>query len=174
MGRVQSTVVVEPEVGVEIGVRFAHRFVALQINFLVFHTAPQPLDKNVIQTPTLAVHRQTHAGRQKWLGELRAGKLTSLIGVEDLRLFKELDRPLHRLHAKRRIEGVGQFPAQHHAGVPIDHRAQVNVASAHRDIGDICRPYLVRAIHHQIAQQIRVYPMRFRPLREVGFPLNGC
>ena len=52
------------------------------------------------------------------------------------------------------VHGVRQPPCQHRAARPVDHRYQIEEAPPDRNVGDVGRPYLVRPIDRQVAQQI--------------------
>ena len=51
---------------------------------LVFHTPPEPLNKDVVERPTFPIHTDLHAGGFQSLGILRAGEVTPLVAVPDL------------------------------------------------------------------------------------------
>src|SRR3954451_10638962 len=59
--------------------------VGAQIYILIFQAAPQALHKNIIHAATFAVHADPDAGSLQHAGEGRAGKLGTLVAVEDLR-----------------------------------------------------------------------------------------
>src|SRR5665213_4542319 len=61
---------------------FGRRTIRFDIHFLIFQTAPQPLDENVVQKSSFAVHADPHALARKLVHERGAGKLHALIGVE--------------------------------------------------------------------------------------------
>jgi hypothetical protein len=52
-------------------------------------------------------------------GELLAGELAALVGIEDLRGAVGLDRLLLGLDAEARIQGVGNAPRQYLARGPV-------------------------------------------------------
>ena len=59
--------------------------VITQVDLLVFQRAPQPLDKDVVQSPPLPIHADRHTERLQLPSEALAGERRSLIAVEDLR-----------------------------------------------------------------------------------------
>jgi len=59
---VRTLLVVEGEVGVELGVGVDERGVAFEVDLLVFDGAPEPFDEDVVKAAALAVHRKRHAG----------------------------------------------------------------------------------------------------------------
>src|SRR5687768_16492621 len=59
--------------------------VGAQVYILIFQAAPQALDENIIHAATFAVPADPNAGGLQHAGEGRAGKLGTLVAVEDLR-----------------------------------------------------------------------------------------
>jgi hypothetical protein len=57
----------------------------VQIHLFVFHRAPEPLDKHVVAPSRLAIHADRDLVLQQQPGEVTAGELAALIGVEYLR-----------------------------------------------------------------------------------------
>ena len=57
--------------------------VGLQIDLFIFHTAPQALNKHVVQPTPLPIHADLNLLSLQHAGELLAGELAPLIGVED-------------------------------------------------------------------------------------------
>jgi hypothetical protein len=68
--------------------------IGFQVHFLVLHTAPQPLDEDIVDPAALAVHADLDAMRFEGAGELFADELAALIGVEDLGCAVVLNRLL--------------------------------------------------------------------------------
>src|SRR5277367_3335060 len=84
-GLVGPLVVVERKPPADAPARLQHRAIRLDEHFLIFQTAPQPLDEDVVQKPPFAVHADPDAGGLKFIQKRGAGKLYTLIGVENLR-----------------------------------------------------------------------------------------
>ena len=57
----------------------------VQIDRLVFERAPQPLDEDVVHAAAPAIHGDRNLRRLEQTGEVKAGELAALVGVEDLR-----------------------------------------------------------------------------------------
>ena len=57
----------------------------VQVDGLVFERAPEALDEDVVHAPAPAVHGDGDAGVFEGGGELEAGELAALVGIEDLR-----------------------------------------------------------------------------------------
>ena len=78
-------VVVEPKVLTQPPPNLKGVGVGFQVHLLVLHCAPQPLQKDVFDVPPLTIHADPHPSILKNLGELPAGELAPLVGVEHLR-----------------------------------------------------------------------------------------
>src|SRR2546427_819332 len=123
--------VVEAKIPAQRGARFGAVSVGVQINLLVLHAPPQPLDEHVIDPATLAVHADGDASPLETLGPLLARELRALVGVEDLRYPELRHRLLQRLNAEVRGEGVREAKAQH--------LAARDIRSEERRVGKECR-----------------------------------
>jgi hypothetical protein len=108
----------------------------VQVNRLVFERAPQAFDKDVVHAPTPAVHGDRDVHTFQHTGEVEAGELAALIGVEDLRPSVSSQRFLQRLHAEGGIHGVRQSPRQDVARRPVHDRHQIQESALDRDVGD--------------------------------------
>ena len=97
----------------------------MQIDGLVFERTPQPLDKDVVQAPAPAVHRDLDAGGLQVPGEGAARELAALVGVEDLRRAMAGQRVVEGFDAEARVEGVRQPPGQHMPACPVHDRYEV-------------------------------------------------
>ena len=110
VGAVGAPIIVEDIVGSQVPFGFDQIGVGAQVNLLVFDRAPEAFDENVAQAPAFAVHGDFHSVRLEHAGELRAGELAALIGVEDLRKAVSCERTFAQSHADRRIQRIGKFP----------------------------------------------------------------
>ena len=81
--------------------------VGFEIDFLIFQTAPETLDKDIVHPTTLAVHADLNVMVLEHIGEALTGKLTALITGEDLRRPVDRQRLLQRLNARRSIQTIG-------------------------------------------------------------------
>ncbi len=103
---------------------------------------------------------------------LLAGALTALVGIEDVRRTVPVNRFLHGVQAEVGRERVGPPPRQHPTTGPVQNREQAHNATRHRKVRDIRRPDLVGAGHRQLAEPIRVHPMRRMPRTGGGRALH--
>src|SRR2546430_895515 len=141
------------------------RCLGSEIHLLVLDAAPQPLDENIVSPGALAVHADGDRVSDQYVSECRAGELTALIRVEDLRLAVARESVLQRLDAERRLHRDRDTPRQHATAEPIEHDGQVDETARHRDVGDVHRPYLVWPCDLDAAQQIRIDLVPRRGLR---------
>src|ERR1700676_3646339 len=79
---VRPLLVVEPQPAADALTRFGDRTIRLDIHLLIFQTAPQPLNENVVQKSPFAVHADPHALARELAQKRSAGELYALIGVE--------------------------------------------------------------------------------------------
>jgi len=103
----QAARVVEREVARELLPGLGHALVGVQVDVLVFHALPQPLDNPGGHPSTFAVHADLDVVVFEHLGKLDTRELTSRIGVEGFRcavlgdrLFEHFDTEI-RGHADR-------------------------------------------------------------------------
>jgi hypothetical protein len=73
---------------------------------------------------------------------------------------------------KVRIQGVRYPPREHTARMPVHDSYQVHEAARHRDVGDVGRPHLIRAVNHQVLEQIRINPVRLGGQREIALRIQ--
>jgi len=121
---------------------------------VVLDGPPEPFNEDVVLASAAAVHADSDPLVLENLGEAVAGKLCSLIRVEDFRLAVAFQSLLEGLVAEVGVQGVGEPPGEDFAAVPVHDRYQVHKAAGHRNVGDIGRPHLVGVVDRQIAQQV--------------------
>jgi hypothetical protein len=176
----KALLVVEGEVCADAGFRLAAVGIAFQIDVLVFQRAPDTFDAHVVHPATAPVYRDAHAGHDQHAGEIRAGELVALVGVEDLRLTVSGQRLLQRRHAERRVHRVRQPPGKNRSARPVDDGDQIEKAAADRNVRDIGITDLVRPFDRKVAQEIgidlmagrgfagaRLLPQRLDPIRRI-------
>src|SRR5208283_3942092 len=74
-GAVGPAVVVEAEEGLQVRVGVYLGAVALQVNLVVLHGAPEALDEDVVEGAAAPIHRDLDPAGQERLGKLGRGKL---------------------------------------------------------------------------------------------------
>src|SRR5438552_17989519 len=149
--------VVEAEPSADAGLGFGHRRVGIEVDFLVFEAAPQPLDEDIVHAPALAVHADGDPMSLEGGGEIVAGELAALVGIEDLRPAVARERFLERFDTKIGAEGVRESPRQHRAAHPVHDDYQVEEALGHRDVGGNVRaPHLIDPLDREPAEEVRI------------------
>src|SRR5215217_8804526 len=93
--------------------------------------AAEPLDEDVVSPGALAVHADGDTSFEQHAGEVVAGELRALIGVEDLGLAMPGERLLQSLDAEGRLHGDRHPPGQNPAAEPIDHGGEIDEAARH-------------------------------------------
>ncbi len=131
----------------------------VEVDALVLQGFPEPLDDNVVSPLPPAVHGDPDTGLLQSLGELHAGELGPLVGVEDVRLGVTRQGLLQGRDAEIGIEGVRQPPTEHPAAEPVHDGHEVEEAPPHRDVGDVGAPDLVRPRYLHPLEQIRIDPV---------------
>ena len=90
------------------------------------------------------------------VGEIVAGELAALVGIEDLRPAVLGERFLECLDTELRAERVRQPPRQHGTAHPVHDHHQVEKAPGHRDVGDVRAPDLIDPLDRKPTQQVGV------------------
>ena len=93
----RSELVISAEVSLQAGFCIAHAVVGVQIDLLVFDALPQSLHEHVVPPAAFSVHADLDAVVLQQAGEVQAGELAALVGVEDFRSAVTVDRLLDRL-----------------------------------------------------------------------------
>ena len=145
----------------------------VKVNIVVLDCPPQPLYENIVLAPASAIHADCNAVALKQTRKSLTGKLSALVGIENLWSAVAPDSLGERLDTEVGLHGVGHPPGEHLAAVPVHDRYKVHETPAHRDVGDIGRPYLVWPVNCQVSQQVWVdLVLRMRPAGP-GLRVNG-
>ena len=88
------------EIPAQRSARFGDGVVGLEVDLLVLHRSPEPLDEHVVAPGALAVHADGDPVLFEDAGKRLAGELTALVAIENLGLAVFADRLLERLNAE--------------------------------------------------------------------------
>src|SRR3954462_352685 len=116
----------------------------MEVYTLVFQTAPQPLNEDIIHPSSPPVHRNAHTRLPQNASKPWRGELAALVGVEDLRAADPPQSPRQRLNAEVRVHRIRDPPSQHLPRGPVHHRNQIEKAAPHRYIRYVRTPDPVR------------------------------
>jgi hypothetical protein len=128
----------------------------VQVEVVVLHRPPQPLDEDIVLHPAATVHADAHCVSFKHLGEGAAGELSALVRVEDLRGAKAPQRFLQRLNTKVAVQRIGKPESEHLSAGPVHDGHQIHEPPGHGDVGDVGGPDLFGSVNRQAPQQVRV------------------
>ncbi len=165
--------IIELDVTVEPLLRVTNRLVRVEIDLLILEAPPEAFHIYVIPPTAAGIHTDLDALVIQQTRELQTGKLTALIGVEDLRMAILRDRLPHRVEAEVRGQRIGEPPRQHSATRPVQDGEERHEAPTHGNVGEVRRPDVVRANDLQTAQTIGVDPMGRMPLSGAGLAIHG-
>ena len=101
-----TLLVIKAEPGADAGLGLGDAGVGVEVDLLVFEAAPQPLDENVVHIAALAIHADGDLVALQGAGEVVAGELAALVGIEDLGLCIPGERFLERLDTELRAERI--------------------------------------------------------------------
>ena len=145
----------------------------VDVYHLGLQAAEPALNHDVVRPTGLPIHALPDMERFEKLLILVAGKLASLIRVEDSRDAAALYSLAYRFHDRLGIQGVRERPADNLAAEPVDDCGQVHVAMIHFDIGNIDGPDLVWEQNHLVSQQIWHNRVLEVPLGEICLGIDG-
>ena len=171
-GLMEPCFVVKPKISCQMLARVPHALVVSHIDVLVLHTAPQPLDKHVIQRPPTAIHADPYASFLQPLRKGPTGKLRALVRVEDLRLALP-ECLLQGLDTKRHVHRNRHRPGQDIAREPIDDRHQVHETRLEPDIGNVRTPHLIGSEDPHPPQEIGIDHMALCGLAQPRLGIDG-
>ena len=77
--------IVEPDVLIRRTLCFFSSAVGAQIDLFIFDNAPEPLDKHIVHSTSLAVHADLDFNRIQYTGEVIIGYLDAFVRSGDLR-----------------------------------------------------------------------------------------
>jgi len=149
-------IIVKADPGVEALAQGRTAIKRVQVKVLILDGPPEPLDKNVVLTAPPPIHTDGDLVVLEGLDKVIAGKLSPLVGVENLRSAVAAQGLLESLDTKVRLKGIGNPGGQDFAAVPVHDGHKVHKPTFHWNVGDIGGPDLVGPIDAQASEQIGV------------------
>lgn len=139
----RSIPVVESKVREKSTVEIIAVIINVQVNMLVLDRAPQPLDENIVDGPSPAIHADLYGMVFQTVDIHIGGELAALIRVDDL-WFSILGNGLFNgLYAPLGGHGITQAPSHHIARMHVYDGEQLHEAPCHGDVGDVDGPHLI-------------------------------
>ena len=136
--------VVPIEVVSNVGACCADAVVGFEVHALVFHAAPQSLDKDVVTSSATPVHVQLAVLGQNTVSELGGRELAALIGVNDLGCAVACKSIFKNFSGVAGLQRDCHFVRQHPATGHIDYNGEIDEASGHRGICRVQGPDVIR------------------------------
>ena len=131
----------------------------MQVKVLVLDGPPEPLDKDVVLAAAPAIHADGDLVVLQDIDKVVAGKLSTLVGVEDFRPSVATQGLLEGINTEVGLKGIGNPPGQDFAAVPVHDGHKVHEPMGHGDVGDIRGPDLIGSIDGQVAKQVGENPV---------------
>lgn len=130
----------------------SHKIVGIEIDFLIFHAAPQSFNKYIIPPGALAIHADADVIVLEHIDKRTTGILAALIRVEYLRFTLAVYRFLQGIDTKASIQAVREPPAQYFSAILVHDHREINKTSFQRQKRDITGPDLIGLINAQVSQ----------------------
>ena len=92
--------------------QLTHRFILVEIDVLVFDTAPKAFAVDVVEGAAAAIHADLNVGCEQAGGEGIGRELCPLVGVEDLG-STDAERLVQGIETKDAVQSVGKLPREH-------------------------------------------------------------
>ena len=126
--------------------------VLAEVDLLLLHRPPEPLEEDVVERSATFMHGHSHAALDQAAREGSCRELGSLVSVEDLGRCPA-ERCVQGLDAEGPRQRVRQPPGKNVAAEEIHDGSEVEEPVLHWDGGDVARPHMVRPGNLQIPQQ---------------------
>ena len=128
----------------------------VEVDVLPFDRISEALDEGVIGGAVPAIAADAAADGEQGLLVSEAGKLGSLVGIEEVGGRGAAQGRVEGLQAKADVERVRELPAEHIARVPVEHGGQIQKALGHGHVGNVDAPDLIRGGCRPVAQQVGI------------------
>ena len=118
-------VVVEGDPASDIGRGLRPGFPRIRVDIFTCQRPTQAFDKDVVQIPGLAVHRDLGLAPLQPVSPVKGRELRPMVGVHDLGRAKLVDGFVQRFEAELGLKRVRDAPGQHLAGEPVHDGHQI-------------------------------------------------
>src|SRR5689334_22236373 len=102
--RVRPPSIIEVQIPANRRPGLSNGVVGPDVDLLVFHRSPKPLDEYIVPPSALTVHADCDLVVQQKTRERLAGELAALIRIEDVGLAVSRQRLFHRLDTEIRLQ----------------------------------------------------------------------
>ncbi len=123
----------------------------MQVDFFVFHGAPEAFDENVVAPRTSTIHTDSNALRLEESRKGLTGELTTLIRIQNVWSPITKHCVFYGFEAELDVHRDRQSPGQDSARIPIQHGYQIDKPLGHGDIRDIHGPHLIGTSDLEVA-----------------------
>jgi hypothetical protein len=101
-------------------------FKRLQIKEQILDGPPSPLNENIVLAAAATIHADLNLVFFEKYDKILAGKMTALIGIENVRPSKPTKGLLPRLDTNVRLHGIGYLLRQDFTAVPVHDNNKVH------------------------------------------------
>lgn len=109
----------------------------MQINFLILEGAPQSFGEDVVHGAASPVHTDFDLLAVQAFQIFWAGEMTALVAIPDFGLGLQ-QGSVHSREYKIHFQGLAERPADKVAGMPVQHRGEIEPALLKSDVGNTC------------------------------------
>src|SRR5690606_41315315 len=125
-------VVVEVQKFCEPFIQFSSISSRVQINVVLFHSAPQTFDENVIRSSSFAIHADLDLLAFQIFRPQRTGELTTLVRIYYVRFTIARNCLFQDSQAVLCLPRIVQVPAYHKPTVQVDNGSEIHEPMSHR------------------------------------------
>jgi hypothetical protein len=112
-----SLVIIVVKIFIQAGIKFKSVFRWIKVNMFSFKGTKKAFNVNVIKSPPFAINTDFNGLFGEKVNPFFTGELTSLIGINNLRLSVLLNRCFKHVQACSTFKGVGYSPSYNKAAV---------------------------------------------------------
>ena len=133
--------------------------VFLDFEVLVLQSPPETLHFGVVTASPATIQADPDPPPLQFGNKFFAGKLASLIRIEDLGIPMTPDRHLQCFHAMKRVHRINHVVRHQLAAEPVHYTDHEGPMTIDRCIGDVRAPHLVAVVDVQTAKEVWELPV---------------